>query len=137
MIVQTYWASHPAIRAVAAHDRAVFLDAELAERAEANYPPFSRLANVTVWGRAEKDVRSVTDELATALRERVGAETGWEVLGPADCVRARAKDRVRRHVMVKAPASADLGGVVGSCVGSLGRRAGINMAVDIDAYDLM
>lgn len=137
VIVQTYWASHPAIRAVAAHDRALFLDAELSERAESHYPPFARLANVTVWGRAEKDVRAVTDELASVLRERVGGEAGWEVLGPAPCLRARAKDRVRRHVMVKAPVDADLGGVVGAAAASIPRRAGSNMAVDIDAYDLM
>ncbi len=137
VIVQTYWASHPAIRAVAAHDRAFFLDAELAERAEANYPPFSRLANVTVWGRAEKDVRAVTEELAAALRARLGDAAGWEVLGPADCLRARAKDQFRRHVMVKAPADADLGGLLGSCAASIPRRRGINMAVDVDAYDMM
>ena len=117
VIVQTYWATHPAMRAVAAHDRAVFLDAELAERAEAHYPPFARLANVTVWGRAEKDVRSTCDELAAAVRGRVGDDPGWEVLGPAECVKARVKDQFRRHLMVKAPADADLGGVVGAVRG--------------------
>ncbi len=137
VIVQTYWATHPAIRAVAAHDRAEFLDAELAERAEASYPPFSRLANITAQGSSERDVRAATAELAEALRERVAGEGGWEVLGPAECVRARVKDRVRRHVMVKAPVEADLGGVVAACVASLSRRAGVTIAVDIDAYDLM
>lgn len=137
VIVQTYWATHPAMRAVSAHDRSAFLDAELAERAEAGYPPFSRLANVVAWGRAEKDVRSVTDGLARAVRERVGDAPGWEVLGPADCVKARVKDQVRRHVMVKAPVDADLGALLGACVGSLGRLRGINIAVDIDAYDMM
>ena len=137
VIVQTYWATHPAMRAVAAHDRAVFLDAELSERAEAGYPPFSRLANVIVWGRSEKDVRSVTSELAEAVRSRVGTAAGWEVLGPADCVKARVKDQTRRHIMVKAPVDADLGGLLGSCVTGLGRRVGINIAVDIDAYDMM
>ena len=137
VIVQTWWATHPAMRAVATHDRAVFLEAELAERAEAGYPPFRRLANVTVWGRAEKDVRSTCDDLAAAVRAQVGGAPGWEILGPADCVKARVKDQARRHVMVKAPVDADLGGLLGSCAGSLGRRVGINMAVDIDAYDLM
>lgn len=137
VIVQTYWATHPAMRAVATHDRAVFLEAELAERAEAGYPPFRRLANVTVWGRSEKNVRSTCADLAAAVRERVGDAPGWEVLGPADCVKARVKDQLRRHVMVKAPADADLGGLLGACVASLGRRVGSNIAVDIDAYDLM
>ena len=137
VIVQTYWATHPAMRAVATHDRAVFLEAELAERAEAGYPPFRRLVNVTVWGRSEKNVRSTCADLAAAVRERVGDAPGWEVLGPADCVKARVKDQVRRHVMVKAPVDADLGGLLGACVASLGRRVGSNIAVDIDAYDLM
>lgn len=137
VIVQTYWATHPAMRAVASHDRSVFLSAELEERSEALYPPFSRLANVVVWGRDARAVRTTCDELAAAVRERVGASGGWEVLGPADCVKARVKDQTRRHLMVKAPADADLGGILGSSAGSLGRRAGINIAVDIDAYDLM
>ncbi|OUO31848.1 primosomal protein N' [Olsenella sp. An293] len=137
VIVQTYWATHPAMRAVAAHDRAVFLDAELAERAEASYPPFSRLSNVVVWGRSERGVRAATDELARAVRERLGEAPGWEVLGPADCVKARVKDQTRRHLMVKAPVDADPGALLGACVGSLGRLRGINIAVDIDAYDML
>ena len=137
VIVQTYWATHPAMRAVAAHDRRVFLDAELAERAEAHYPPCARLANVVAWGRCERDVRSALDALAAAVRERAGDASGWEVLGPADCVKARVKDRFRRHLMVKAPAGADLGALLAPLVASLPRRAGINIAVDIDAYDLM
>lgn len=137
VIVQTWWATHPAMRAVASHDRSVFLEAELAERAEAGYPPFGRLANAVVWGRSERGVREVSARLADAVRERVADAPGWEVLGPADCVRARAKDQVRRHVMVKAPVGADLGGMLSACAASLGRLPGINMAVDIDAYDMM
>ena len=79
----------------------------------------------------------MTDGLARAVRERVGDAPGWEVLGPADCVKARVKDQVRRHVMVKAPVGADLGALLGACVGSVGRLRGINIAVDIDAYDMM
>lgn len=137
VIVQTYWATHPAIRAVAEHDRALFVEAELAERAEACYPPFSRLSNVVVWGRDERAVRDATDELASGLRDRVGGLSGWEVLGPADCVKARVKDQARRHVMVKSPVDACAGDVLGACAGSLARRVGIKMAVDIDAHDMM
>lgn len=137
VIVQTYWASHPAIRAVAAHDRSLFTEPELAERAEAGYPPFSRLGNVVVWGCDAVAVRAATDELAAALRAEVAGSAGWEVLGPADCLRARSHDRVRRHVLVKAPADAALGEVLGRAASSVARRAGVSMAVDVDAYDLM
>ncbi len=137
VIVQTYWASHPAIRAVGEHDRAVFLDAERDERMEAGYPPFSRLANVVVWGKSASAVRDATADFAVAVRRLVEGKPGWEVLGPADCVKARVKDQTRRHVMVKAPVEADLGAMLGECASSLGRRPGINMSLDIDAYDMM
>ena len=137
VVVQTYWATHPAMQAVLLHDRSVFLAAELEEREDAGYPPFSRLGNVTLWGRDERAVRQAADGMAAALREQVGARAGWEVLGPTDCVKARVKDQVRRHVMVKAPSEAALGAVLSSCAASLGRLQGINMALDVDAYDMM
>ena len=137
VIVQTYWATHPAMRAVLSHQRDVFLAPELDERREASYPPFSRLANVLVWGKNARAVREASEKVALSLHERVDRLPGWEVLGPADCVKARVKDRTRRHVMVKAPVDADLGGVVSECTAGIGRNVGINMALDIDAYDLM
>ena len=137
VIVQTYWATHPAMRAVLSHQRDVFLAPELDERREASYPPFSRLANVLVWGKNARAVRETSEKVALSLHERVDRLPGWEVLGPADCVKARVKDRTRRHVMVKAPVDADLGGVVSECTAGIGRNVGINMALDIDAYDLM
>lgn len=137
VIVQSWWASHPAIQAAATHNRALFEDFELTERAEAAYPPFGRLANVLVWGKDLDGVRAMTSELAERLRKATRGLAGWEVLGPADCVRSRAKDNFRRHVMVKAPAEAELGSVVSACVLALGNHRGINIAADIDAYDMM
>lgn len=137
VIIQTYWAGHPAIQAVALHQRALFLDAELADRRDAAYPPYTRLANVVASGRDEQAVRLALDDLATDLRIRLEGQEGWEVLGPTDCLKARAKDRIRRHLMVKAPVGAPLGELLGSCVRKLGRRLGVSIAVDIDCYDLM
>ena len=137
VLIQTYWADHPAIRAVGSHDRATFLEAERADRAEASYPPFGRLANVVVWGRNERAVEEQVAAFASALRSELAGRAGWEVLGPAPCVRSRAKDRYRHHVVVKAPAEAALGPVLSKAAASLPRRMGINMALDVDAYDLI
>ena len=137
VIIQTYWADHPAIQAVARHDRDVFLAYELEDRRDSGYPPFSRAANAVVWGRDARAVAALADELARLVREEVGGEGGWEVLGPTDCVKARVKDRVRRHVVVKAPLDADLGPVLSRCAARLPRRQGIRMALDVDAYDFM
>ena len=137
VIVQSWWASHPAIQAAATHNRSIFEVHELAERKEASYPPFGRLANVLVWGKGPDAVRACTAELAGLLRDAVSGREGWEVLGPADCVRARAKDNYRRHIMLKAPVEAELGSVVSGCILALGKRPGVNIAPDIDAYDMI
>ena len=137
VIVQTYWAGHPAIQAVARHDREHFLETELEERREADYPPYVRLANVVASGRDERSVRMALDDLAADLRMQLQEKPGWEVLGPSDCLKARAKDRVRRHLMVKAPLDAHLGELLGTSVRALGRRPGVSIAVDVDCYDMM
>lgn len=137
VIIQTWWASHPAIVAAARHDRAPFLEAELAERREAGYPPFSRLANVTFWGKRAEEVAALADAFAAELRAHVDGLPGWEVFGPAECVKARVKDRVRRHVLVKAPLDADLGAILSECTHALPAKRGCSMSIDIDAYDLM
>ena len=137
VIIQTWWASHPAITAAARHDRSRFEESERSERREAGYPPFSRLANVTFWGREGRVVEKDSAAFAAELRSRVDGLPGWEVLGPAECIKSRVKDRIRRHIMVKAPLDADLGPVLSACERSLPGKRGSNMSIDIDAYDMM
>lgn len=137
VIIQTYWSTHPAISSVIMHDRSPFFSTELHERKEGNYPPYSRLSNILFWGAQEKEVRRIADQMAQHLRDKVGNQSGWEVLGPADCVKAKIKDKYRRHILVKAPLNACVGKVLSECAASLGKRVGINMTIDVDAYDMM
>lgn len=197
VIVQTWWAGHPAIEAVAAHDRSRFERYELGQRREAYYPPYSRLANVVVSGANERIVRERIDALAQAICTEVlenvgetdgmagagsvsyggsGDETsawggaargasrgngafgpqprrrhpadfawpvtpelpeGWELLGPAECVRARVKDRFRRHMVLKAPPEADLGPVLSRAAAALPHDRKVSISIDIDPYDML
>ncbi len=137
VIIQAYWASHPSIRAVEAHDRALFLESELDERSAAGYPPYTRVSNVVVSGTRADVVRSTCETIAALLRDRVGGDSAWEVLGPADCVKARVKDRFRRHVVVKSPTESDVGEVLASCVREAKAPKGVNVAIDVDAHDMM
>ena len=137
VIVQTYWATHPAIEAVASHDRASFERYELEQREEAYYPPFSRLGRVVLAGGSERVVRERAERVARELRSRVGDDERWEVLGPAECVKGRVKDRFRRHVLVKAPLEAELGPVLAECAAGLPQDRVVSVSLDVDAYDLM
>ena len=137
VIIQTYWPTHPAIASVKTHNRNIFLSEEVTERKEAYYPPYSRLANIIFWGRSERDVCASVNELTEALHEEAGEKEGWEILGPADCVKAKVKDKYRRHVLVKAPTEENIGSVISQCAAKLTKRMGISMTIDVDAYDMM
>jgi primosomal protein N' (replication factor Y) len=65
LVIQSQNPSHYALDAVARQDLAVFYRPELKFRAELGYPPFRRLAVVTVSGG---DTRRLADEVAAALR---------------------------------------------------------------------
>ena len=77
-------------------------------------------------------------EAAAAFAEALCVELpDGEVLGPADCVRAKVKDRYRKHVLVKCAPEADLGGALARAAAASGRAAGVSVALDVDAHDMM
>jgi primosomal protein N' (replication factor Y) (superfamily II helicase) len=65
LVIQSQNPSHYALDAVTRQDLAAFYRPELKFRAELGYPPFRRLAVVTVTGG---DTRRLADEVAAALR---------------------------------------------------------------------
>jgi primosomal protein N' (replication factor Y) len=97
-IVQTYSPQHPAIAFAARHDFEGFARAELPERRELRYPPFSELAYVGVAGRSRKTVETAINGYAAILRQaRVG-----EIVGPAPHPIAKLNNDWRWRLAVKA-----------------------------------
>lgn len=151
MVIQTYLPHDPVIRAVATHDRSIFTTHDLAQRQEAFYPPYVRLTNVLVWGTNQAATKRYIDKLAAAVRQRFdslrGTDQAWTlagdpttapiVLGPTPCVLERAKDRYRFHFIVKSPVGYHVSEAVGGALSQIGPQPGINVSVDVDAYDLM
>lgn len=138
VIVQTYSADNPAIRAAAAHDRRLFLDSELPQRAELAYPPYSRLANILVWGKRERPVRSEAAKFALALDSALAsAGLDWMVLGPSPCLLERLRSNWRWHILIKAPRDADFSQVLLPLLQRRGRsEEGVRLAVDVDPVNL-
>ena len=140
VIVQTYWPEHPAIQAAAHHDRSLFLEQELTLRDELGYPPFTRLANVLVWGKSENRVRQCATELVLAMSSAVAsAGLDWALLGPAPCVLGKLRGVFRWHILVKAPAGSDIAGIVSPLLAKRKRKRDddTRVAVDVDPYDLL
>lgn len=160
VVIQTYLPDDPVIRAVAAHDRSIFSDHDLEQRAAAFYPPFVRLVNVVAWGPDRERTEQFLQSLAHTLSDRFEAERnaglfdsatlsasgGSSVddptiepvlLGPASCVVERAKDRYRFHLLVKCPLGYPVSDALCHVLAVCPVPHGISLSVDVDAYDLM
>ena len=138
VIAQTYMPEHAAIQAAATHDREGFLRQELAVRKELAYPPFSRLANLLVWGAEEEPVKQEAVRLALALDSALeSARLGWALLGPSPCLLGRLRGFFRWHILVKAERGADIAGVVEPILRKRKARADeVRVALDVDPVNL-
>ena len=73
VVIQTYLPQDPVIRAVAEHDRSIFLDHDALQRREAMYPPYVRLTNVLVWGSDESATKRYVEQLAARVAQAFAA----------------------------------------------------------------
>jgi primosomal protein N' (replication factor Y) len=164
VIVQTYWPEHAAIRAAAAHDREILFEEERAVRRELGYPPYARLANILIWGTDLKAVTAAALQLAQVIEAALVANQGsvpasgkkdadnppsflsqapaatteaWQLLGPSPCVLSRRQGSHRWHIIIKAPAGADIPGFLAPLLKARKATPTVTVAVDIDPYDMM
>jgi len=101
VIVQTYTPEHPVIQAVKTHDYHNFSTAELAERAELNYPPYGNLILIKLSSIDEAEVQKAAETLADQFINLLSSE--WEILGPAPASIMRVARRYRWQILLKFP----------------------------------
>jgi primosomal protein N' (replication factor Y) (superfamily II helicase) len=80
IVIQTAFPDHYSIREAAREDYPAFYEEEIRFRRLMNYPPFSAMAEIVLWG---KDPRPLAEK-ARELSGRAKAQaSGIEILGPA------------------------------------------------------
>lgn len=139
VLVQTYEADAPAIRAAAAYDRASFLRTELPKRRVLGYPPYVRMANVLVWGKDEAAVVRVAEELHAEMARLVRDVAGdrWQVLPAGPCVLEKLRGTFRWHIVVKCPPEDDLASALATIFRKRKADRDVNVAVDVDPNSLL
>lgn len=127
LVVQSQNPEHYAIAALVAQDLDIFYKDELKFRAELGYPPFRRLAIVTVSGKNAAEIAPLADATATALR----GEPRVTVYPPTTDRRGRAQ-----RVVVKGgdDLPAFLEAALGEFRGPRARSRGI-MDVEVDPVE--
>jgi len=98
VIVQTYHPRHHSIVTAADHDYLSFFEAELENRSQLAYPPYSNLLRFLFSGPDEKAVFDAAVWLTDRL-ETVAGEA--EILGPAPASLYRIKEQYRVHTILK------------------------------------
>ena len=138
VVIQTHYPDHPLLTCLLTRDYGAFATLELAERREANWPPFAHLA---VW-HAEAAKR----EPAFALLERVralasgsDADGAVTVLGPAAQTMERKDGRYRAQLLFRSAQRAALHRLVDRVLVAIRASAEarrVRWSVDIDPLEI-
>jgi len=136
VFVQAFTPFHPAIQYALRHDFVGFFEQELEFRQQLNYPPFSRVALLTLKGRNEDKVKFSAEHLKRES-EKIKTELKDLILsGPAAAPLARAENLYRYQVMLKTRAMSRLSAALEKITATLALPDDVTLAVDIDPVDL-
>jgi primosomal protein N' (replication factor Y) len=153
VFVQAFTPFHPAIQYARRHDFNGFFEQELEFRKQLNYPPFSRVALLTLKGRSEDKVKFSAEHLKRIIESKAQSpkskatpgEGPWEkrpetvdltISGPAAAPLARAENLYRFHIMLRTRAMSKLSSMLERITSELVLPDDVSLAVDIDPVDL-
>ncbi len=127
--LQTWHPAHPVIEAMVRGDREAFYRHELKVRADAQLPPFGRLAALIVSANAEGEAMDYARKLLSAAP----MADDLKLYGPAVAPLAMIRGRHRVRLLAQSPKSFDLSGYVRFWIGQAEPPKGsIKVQIDID-----
>lgn len=132
--LQTHMPEHPVMQALVNGDRDTFYETEIAARAEAQLPPFGRLAALIISANeamaAEGHARRL---LACAPRDPL-----VRVLGPAEAPLALLRGRHRWRLLARAPRGFDLSAYLRAWRAAAPKPTGtVKVAIDVDPLSFL
>lgn len=135
VLIQTYTPSSPSIQFARHHDFAGFWDQESELREKFRFPPYARLALITVRGPDEDKTAFCAQTLERRIREV--AEPDWLVGEAAAAPLARAKGEFRYHITIRANRIVRVSRCLKQILASFKHPSKIRITVDIDAHHLL
>ena len=136
MFVQAFTPFHPAIQFARRHDFVGFYEQELEFREQLKYPPFSRVALLTLKGRNEEKVKFSAEHLKRELEKKLKELKDLTLAGPAPAPLLRAENFYRYQIMLRTRAMSALSRELAKMVETLLLPDDVTLAVDIDPVDL-
>jgi primosomal protein N' (replication factor Y) (superfamily II helicase) len=136
VFVQAFTPFHPAIQYARRHDFNGFFEQELEFRKQLNYPPFSRVALLTLKGRSEEKVKFSAEHLKRESEKLKAEIKDLIVAGPAAAPLARAENLYRFQIMLRTRTMSKLSAALEKITATLVLPDDVSLAVDIDPVDL-
>ena len=134
VFVQAFTPFHPAIQFARRHDFVGFFEQELEFRKQLNYPPFSRVALLTLKGRNEDKVKFSAEHLKRELEKTELKDL--TISGPAPAPLLRAENFYRHQIMLRTRAMSRLSQSLAKITATLALPDDVTLAVDIDPVNL-
>ena len=137
VMIQTEYPEHPLLNRLIAQGYENFAASALAERREAGWPPYSRLALL----RAEaKDSVELHAFLQNAAETGLAlGDSSVKILGPAAALIARRADHFRAHLLVETPARSALQRFLSRWlpqIEALQGPKGLRWSIDVDPLEV-
>jgi primosomal protein N' (replication factor Y) len=136
VFVQSFTPFHPAIQHARRHDFVGFYEQEVEFRKELSYPPFARIAMLTLKGRNEQKVQFAAEHLKRELEKITAGLKGAMLLGPAPAPLLRAETFYRYQIMLRVQQMPELSRRLATLLTDLVLPDEVTASVDIDPVSL-
>ena len=140
VIIQTYQVNNPAIVKASEHNLEDFYEKELQVRRELEFPPYSRLINLTFRSKAEDVARDTaqafSDYLSSAIA-RTKLQDSVTLIGMAPCVIEKKAGSFRYHVLLSGHNNTMLLRLVSIASQEFKIPSSVYMEIDVDPISLL
>jgi len=134
--VQAFTPFHPAVQFARRHDFPGFYDQETEFRKQLQYPPFSRVALLTLRSRNEDKVKYSATYLKGAVEKCCADLKDVIIAGPAPAPVLRAEGYFRYHLMVRLRQMSVLSKRLTAMAAGISFPDDVTLIIDIDPADL-
>jgi len=132
VFVQAFTPFHPAIQCARRHDFVSYYDQELEMRKSLHYPPFTRVAMLTLKGRNEAKVKYSADHARHELDRLLAGWRDVTIAGPAPAPLLKVETFYRHQIMIRIPRMPALSRALATLVRTLTLPEDVTLTVDID-----
>jgi primosomal protein N' (replication factor Y) len=137
VIVQTLRPADPAINRACALDVEGFFDAELHQRSQLGFPPFSRLIRFTIRSKNREKADKTAERIAFIARPLLPPDA--ELLGPAECPIGLQSGNYRRQLLLRGKTMGTLHGAASTILGQYEKEKepAVYLEIDVDPVNLL